>query len=97
MKVQLDNQSDPLGHVINLSKKIYAKVIFQLLNKGFNFISAPKVCNKHKLNKELESCHRLLELKALFKVNENNKLTMAQQIFKHRRRCTLKKKPSYCI
>ena len=45
-------QSDPLGHVNNLSKKTFAKAIFKLLNKDFNFIPTPKVYNKHKLNKE---------------------------------------------
>ena len=55
---------------------------FQLLNKNLNFIPTPKVYNKDKLNKELESFYRLLKLKAYFKDNENTKLTTEQQIFK---------------
>ena len=75
-------QSDPLGHVLNLSKKTFRKATFQLLNKNFNFIPRPKVCNKYKVNKELESFYRLLKLKALFKDNENSKVTLAEEIFK---------------
>ena len=75
-------QSDPIGHVINLSKKTFTKGTFQLLNKNLNFIPTPKVYNKDKLNKELESFYRLLKLKAYFEDNENTKLTTEQQIFK---------------
>ena len=83
-------QSDPLGHVLNLSKKTFTKATFQLLNKNFNFIPTPKIYNKHKVNKELESFYRLLKLKALFKDNENNKLTLVEQIFKPQKKekCT---------
>ena len=41
-------QSDPIGHVINLSKKTFTKGTFQLLNKNLNFIPTPKVYNQHK-------------------------------------------------
>ena len=75
-------QSDPIGHVINLSKKTFTKDTFQLLNKNLNFIPTSKVYNKDKLNKELESFYRLLKLKAYFKDNENTKLTTEQKIFK---------------
>ena len=44
----------------------------------------PKVYNKDKLNKELESFYRLL--KAYFKDNENTKLTTEQQIFKSQKK-----------
>ena len=47
-------QSDPIGRVINLSKKTFTKGTFQLLNKNLNFIPTSKVYNKDKLNKELE-------------------------------------------
>ena len=36
-------QSDPIGHVINLSKKTFTKGTLQLLNKNLNFIPTPKV------------------------------------------------------
>ena len=36
-------QSDPIGHVINLSKNTLTKGTFQLLNKNLNFIPTPKV------------------------------------------------------
>ena len=49
------HQSDPIGHVINLSKKTFTKETFQLLKKNLNFILTPKVYNKHKLSDELES------------------------------------------
>ena len=75
-------QSDPIGHVINLSKNTLTKGTFQLLNKNLNFIPTPKVQNKHKLNEELESFYRLLKLKAYVKGNENTKLTTEQQTFK---------------
>ena len=75
-------QSDPIGHVINLSKKSFTKGIFQLLNKNINFTPTPKVYNKDKLNKELESFYRLLKLKANFKDNGNTTVTTEQQIFK---------------
>ena len=75
-------QPDPIGHVINLNKKTFTKGTFQFLNKNLNFIPTPKVYNKDKLNKELESFYRLLKLKAYFKDNENTKLTTEQQIFK---------------
>ena len=71
MKIQLDTNLIQIGHVINVSKMTFTKGIFQILNKNLNFISTPKVCNKHKLNKELESFYRLLEPKAYFKDNEN--------------------------
>ena len=75
------HQFDP----INLTKKTYRKMTFQLLNKSLNFIPTRKVYNKHKPNKELESFYRLLRLKlimkAYFKVNENTKLATEQQIF----------------
>ena len=47
-------QSDPIGHVINLSEKTFTKETFQPLNKNLNFIPTLEVYNKHKLNKELE-------------------------------------------
>ena len=65
-----------------LPLKTFTKGTFQLLNKNLNFIPTPKVYNKDKLNKELESFYRLLKLKAYFKDNENTKLTTEQQIFK---------------
>ena len=54
----------------------------------------PKIYNKHKRNKELELFCRLLKLKALFKDNEKNKLTMVEQIFKlqEEEKCTPNKK-----
>ena len=66
MKIQLDTNLIQIGHVINVSKKTFTKGIFQILN-----ISTPKVYNKRKLNKELESFYRLLEPKAYFKDNKN--------------------------
>ena len=71
LKIQLDTNLIQIGHVINVSKMTFTKGIFQILNKNLNFISTPKVYNKHKLNKELESFYRLLEPKAYFKDNEN--------------------------
>ena len=83
-------QSDPVGNVINLSKKTSTKWTFQLLNKNLNFIPTAKVYNKHKLNEELESFYKLLKLKAHFKDNENTKLTTEEQIFKPQKKekCT---------
>ena len=49
------HQSDPVGHVINLSKKTFTRGTFELLNKNLNFIPTTKVYNKHKTNEELES------------------------------------------
>ena len=94
IEIKATYQSDLLGHIINLSKKTFTKATFQLLNKNFNFIPTPKVYNKHKVNKELESFYRLLKLKALFKDNENNNLTMVEQIFKSQKKekCTPNKK-----
>ena len=40
-------QSDPIGYVINPSKKTFAKRSFQLFLKKLNFIPTPKVYNKH--------------------------------------------------
>ena len=50
--------------------------------KDLNFIPTPEVCNKHKLNEELESLYRLLKLKAHFEDNGRSKLTAEEQIFK---------------
>ena len=74
-------ESDPIGHVINLSKKTFTKGTFHLLNKNLYFIPTPKVYNKYKLNEELESPYRLLKLKAYFKDNKNTKLITEQPIF----------------
>ena len=44
-------QSDPMGHVINLSKKTFTKATFQLLNKNLNFIPTRKyTINIKKIN-----------------------------------------------
>ena len=51
LKIQLHSnlifQSDPIGKVLDLSKKTFSKEIFQLLNKNLNFVPTPKVYNKH--------------------------------------------------
>ena len=39
-------QSDPIGKVVNISKKTVKKETFQLLNKNLNFVPTPKVYNK---------------------------------------------------
>ena len=35
-------QSDPIGKVVDLSKKTLSKEAFQLLNKNLNFVPTPK-------------------------------------------------------
>ena len=39
------HQFDPIGNVINLSNKTFAKETFQLLNKNLNFIPTPNIFN----------------------------------------------------
>ena len=46
-------QSDPIGHVINLSKKTQSKVVFLLLKKNLNFIpKTPKFYLQLKIHQE---------------------------------------------
>ena len=54
-------QSDPIGKVVNLSKKIFSKETFQILNKNLNFILTPKVYNLHRLDKEMETFYRTIQ------------------------------------
>ena len=56
-------QSDPIGKVVNLSKKTLSKETFQFLNKNLNFVLTAKVYNKHKLNEEMETFYRTIKLK----------------------------------
>ena len=60
-------QSDRTRKVVNLSKKTFSKETFQLSHKNLNFVLKPKVCNKHKLNEEME-----IKLRGYFKdLNED--------------------------
>ena len=70
-KVQLD--SDPIGSVVNLSRKTFAKDTFKLLNKNLTFIPTFKT-NKQKLYIEMASFFRLVKLKSHFKDQYNEKL-----------------------
>ena len=54
-------QSDPIGKVVNLSKKTFSKETFQILNKNLNFILTPKVYNLHRLDKEMGTFYRTIQ------------------------------------
>ena len=49
----LKYQSDLNGNIINLTKRSFTKTVYKLLNKNLSFTTTPKVCNKNKLEKDL--------------------------------------------
>ena len=77
IKSKIRYKSDPLGHVINLSKQSFFLDTFKLLNKNLKFVPTPKNYNKKKLDNAAENFFHLIKLRAHFK-DINRKLNTDQ-------------------
>ena len=80
-------QSDPAGHVINLSKKNFTKDVYKLLNKKLNFVSTQKTFDKKTqktFDKEVNDFYRRIKLKAHFKDTASHQHLTEDEIFKKR-------------
>ena len=75
-------QSDRIAKDVNLNKKTFSIDTFQFLNEDLNIVPTPKICNKYRLNEEIQTFSKKMKLKEYFKdLNENAALT-EEQIFK---------------
>ena len=62
----IQHRSDPNRNIINLSKHLFTKGQYDLLNKNLNFCPTPGHYNKRILKKGLESFNRKIKLKSFF-------------------------------
>ena len=75
-------QSDPVGHVINLSTKRFCKDTFKLLNKNLNFLLTQKAINKDTIKRQFEDFFRHIQLRAYFKNKKNKNFSSEEDRFK---------------
>ena len=78
IKSKIRYKSDPLWHVINLSKHSFSLDTFKLLNKNLNFVPTPKKYNKKQLDNDAENFFCLIKLRVHFK-DINPKLNTDQE------------------
>ena len=65
---------DPLGNIVNLSKKTFTYYVFKLLNKNLNFIPNPGNYNSHDLQTDTNNFIRTVIFRAHFGNDTNKKL-----------------------
>lgn len=76
---------EPDGNVINISKHSFSRAKYTFLNMNLNLISTPNLCNKQKLDFELQNFNCSIKLKNYFKGVEQQKETnREEQMFKSR-------------
>ena len=58
-------RSDRIAKDVNLNKKTFSIDTFQFLNEDLNIVPTPKVCNKYRLNEEIQTFSRKMKLKRI--------------------------------
>ena len=58
-------QSDRIAKNVNLNKKTFSIDTFQFLNEDLNIVPTPKICNKYRLNEEIQTFSKKMKLKRI--------------------------------
>ena len=82
MKGSIGLQSDPAGHIKNLSNKSFTKGVYKLLNKNLNFVPTQKSFNKKLFDKEINDFYSHIILKVHFKDTTSHQHLTEDNIFK---------------
>ena len=75
----LEYRSDPFGNILNISKHYFSWNTYNLLNKKWNFVPAPKQYSQKQLDTDTKNFFRLLKLRVHFK--EANKTQTSDQLY----------------